>query len=326
MFIGFYFFTKYETGDKVIWRIPWIILCISTSLNLFIDPLLAFFDGVGEISDMSRVRLIQKSSNAILLICFFLLGFKLYTSAIASLIAISINYFQIFNSKRFNILKTVWKEKNISKIDYYSEIFPFQWRIALSWISGYFIFQLFNPVLFATEGAKIAGQMGMSLVALNGVSTLSMSWITTKIPLFSSLIAKQNFAELDFLFDKTVKQLFIVSLSLIVCFIGSVFMLNYLNISLASRFLGLLPLTLMCLTVLANQFVFSWAAYLRCHKKEPFLFLSIITGLLCCLSTFILGYRFGLMGIIGGYTFIMLTVSLIWAYWIFKTKKRLWHG
>ena len=37
---------------------------------------------------------------------------------------------------------------------------------------GYFIFQLFNPVLFATEGAVVAGQMGMTLAALNGIKHL----------------------------------------------------------------------------------------------------------------------------------------------------------
>ena len=55
------------------------------------------------------------------------------------------------------------------------EIFPFQWKIALSWISGYLIFQLFNPVLFATEGSKIAGQMGMTMVAISGISSISIS-------------------------------------------------------------------------------------------------------------------------------------------------------
>ena len=43
-------------------------------------------------------------------------------------------------------------------ISYMKEIFPNQWKIALSWVSGYFIFHFFNPVLFA-EGPVVAGQM-----------------------------------------------------------------------------------------------------------------------------------------------------------------------
>ncbi|MFK2504393.1 hypothetical protein ACIXPB_19920, partial [Bacteroides fragilis] len=89
-------------------------------------------------------------------------------------------------------------------MDYKTEIFPYQWKIALSWISGYFIFQLFNPVLFATEGAVIAGQMGMTLAALNGIQSLSLSWMTTKIPLYSGLIAQKQYRQLDIIFNRTL--------------------------------------------------------------------------------------------------------------------------
>ena len=36
------------------------------------------------------------------------------------------------------------------------EILPFQWRISVSWMSGYFIFQLFTPMLFTNQGAVAA--------------------------------------------------------------------------------------------------------------------------------------------------------------------------
>ncbi len=325
LIIGFWFFSKYNADISVNWKNPWIILCLATSLNLFIDPILAFFDGIGEIKDMSKVRLVQKLCNIILLFTFFILGFKLYASALASLIAILINYFQIGSLKRFKFLKSIWKEKHESIINYYQEIFPFQWRIALSWISGYFIFQLFNPVLFATEGAKVAGQMGITLAALNGISTLSMSWITTKIPMFSALIAKKNYNELDYVFDKTIKQLIGINILAIGGFVFFIYISNYLNLNFANRFLYSLPLILLCLTVIANQLVFSWATYLRCHKKEPFLVLSIVTGILCCISTFFLGNNFGLNGMVIGYATITIMCGLVWGGFIFKRKKLEWH-
>ncbi|WP_431243073.1 hypothetical protein ACQ9BO_26135 [Flavobacterium sp. P21] len=116
-------------------------------------------------------------------------------------------------------------EKNDKwNINYRLEIFPFQWKIALSWISGYFIFQLFNPVLFATEGAVVAGQMGMTLTVLNSIFSLAFSWISTKVPVFSSLIAQKNYKDLDALFDKTLLQstalniLFLIVLFVIIFF------------------------------------------------------------------------------------------------------------
>lgn len=322
---GFYFFSNYNRGVNVEWQKPWIILCLTTSLNLFIDPLLAFFDGLGEVKDMAKVRFIQRTVNILLIFVLFALGFKLYSSAIASLIAISVNYVQIFFSKRVKLLKVIWLAKGEAVINYIKEIFPFQWRIALSWISGYFIFQLFNPILFATEGPKVAGQMGMTLAALNGVSSLSMAWINTKVPLFSSLIAKHDYNNLDITFNRIVKQTCLICAFFLIVLIAFVQMLKYNNFSIGNRFLPIFPLLLLSVATFFNQYVYSIATYLRCHKQEPFLMQSIVMGILIAISSFILGKHFGVNGITIGYTTLGLLIGLPWAVWIFINKKIEWH-
>ncbi|WP_214071531.1 oligosaccharide flippase family protein [Mucilaginibacter sp. dw_454] len=326
MIAGFVFFSKYNANDHVSWQNPWIILCISTSLNLFIDPILAFIEGLGEVKDMAQLRLVQKTANVILLFLFFALGFKLYSAALASLIAIGINFIQLLFAKRRIRLTTIWRLHGESTINYVKEIFPYQWRIALSWISGYFIFQLFNPVLFAYSGAVIAGQMGMSLQILNGISGLSMSWITTKVPLFSSFIAHGNYNELNKVFKKTLKNLLGVNFAMILFFYALYIVLFIDKVSYANRFLSPVPLALLCCVTIVNQLVFSWATYLRCHKQEPFLINSIVIGILCALSTMLLGRYFGIFGLVTGYAFITIIISLPWAYLIFKTKKAEWHN
>ena len=95
--------------------------------------------------------------------------------------------------------------------------------------------------------------------------------------------------------------------------------------SFGSRFLDYGPLLLMMVPVLLNHISGSWAVYLRCHKKEPFLIYSIVTGILTMLSTVFLGTNFGIQGLTIGYFFIML-FTFPWAYQIFKTKKEDWHA
>lgn len=322
---GFYFFSNYNKGVDVEWQKPWVILCLTTSLNLFIDPLLAFYDGLGEVKDMAKVRFIQRTVNILLIFLLFALGFKLYSGAIASLVAISVNYVQIFFSRRVKLLKVIWMAKGEFVINYMKEIFPFQWRIALSWISGYFIFQLFNPILFATEGPKVAGQMGMTLAALNGVSSLSMAWINTKVPLFSNLIAKHDYSKLDITFNRIVKQTCLVCAFFLIVLIGFVQILRYNNFSVGNRFLPIFPLLLLSLTTFFNQYVYAIATYLRCHKQEPFLMQSIVMGILIAISSLTLGKHFGVNGITIGYTTLGLLIGLPWSIIIFINKKTLWH-
>ena len=61
-------------------------------------------------------------------------------------------------------------------------------QMASSWLCGYFIYQLFNPVLFAYKGAVVAGQMGMSLSLANALRSVAVSWINTKAAPFGALI------------------------------------------------------------------------------------------------------------------------------------------
>ena len=323
---GFYFFNTFNKGMDIQWQLPWVLLCLSTSLNLFIDPLLAYFDGLGQVKDMATVRLIQKSAFVILMFIFFVCGFKLYASALASLIGVILVYIQILASNKVALLKKVWNIKGEWVVNYKKEIFPLQWKIALSWISGYFIFQFFNPVLFATEGPIVAGQMGMTLQALNGIASLSMSWVTTKIPLFSQYIALCNYSTLNSVFKKTLKDQMSINFVLLVMFIVAVTLMYSYRISYSVRFLSIIPTILMSVVCFINQLIFSWATYLRCHKEEPFLWNSIGMGILSILSTLILGHYFGLKGIIYGYTTITIIVALPWAYLIFKNKRSAWQS
>jgi hypothetical protein len=323
--VGFYFFKNYNNNLNIEWQGPWIVLCLTTSLNLFIDPLLAFFDGLNQVKPIAKLRLFQKAANIIFLFLFFLLGFKLYAAGLASLCAIIINYLQIIFSDKIKMLKVIWLAKNEWVINYYTEIFPYQWRIAISWISGYFIFQLFNPVLFATEGPIVAGQMGMTIAVITGVASISMSWITTKIPLLSTFIAKKDYKNLD----DTFQKIFINSIGINVFFMTVVIILvqvaRYYDMAIGNRFLSFVPLVFMCTASLANQAIFALATYLRCHKKEPMLALSIAMGILVCTSTMVFGEKFGVYGITTGYVALTLFVGLLGTIFIFVIKRKEWH-
>lgn len=222
------------------------------------------------------------------------------------------------------MLYEVKKAPVAEKINYRSEIFPFQWRIALSWASGYFVFQLFNPVLFATAGATVAGQMGMTLSAVNGVASLSASWISTKVPLFSKLIALKEYLQLDAIFKQTIIQLGILCTLMLGVFWTAVAILEYYQIPLSSRFLTLIPLLFLEVAILANQYANCWAVYLRCHKQEPLLANSLLGALSCGLSTVFLAKYVGVTAMVAGYC-ILRIIFMFWNYLVYRRKRIEWH-
>ncbi|MDD4201087.1 MAG: hypothetical protein PHS19_06855, partial [Eubacteriales bacterium] len=62
------------------------------------------------------------------------------------------------------------------------------------------------------------------------------------------------------------------------------------------------------------------------HKEEPFLFNSIVIGILTALSAYFLGRAYGAIGMAVGTFFIGGLLSLGWGTWIFVTKRREWHS
>lgn len=323
---GYVFFGKFGKGDNLVnWKIPWVILSVTTSLSLMLSPILAFFEGLGRIKEVAKIRVAQQTVQLFFVLLFFSLGFKLFSSPLAAILSFGIVPLWILMSDKKKLLIFIWHKIDVFTVNYRQEIFPFQWKIALSWISGYFIFQLFNPVLFATEGAIVAGQMGMTLAVLSGVLSISMSWVNTKIPLFSSLIAKKDFDNLDLIFNRTLIQACFISALGLIILVFAVLLMRYFNITLANRFLSPFYLSLLCVSTFVNQIVSGFAIYLRCHKKEPFLVLSIVMGIFSALSTVILGKYYGLDGIVIGYSFLTVFVSLIWGSLIFIKKRKIWH-
>lgn len=331
MIVGFVFFNRYGEGqENTDWQIPWVLVCIGTALKLFQSPLTSIFMGIGKVKEMSAISFYQQIVIPLVSWIGLACSWKLYVLGIGYLLSVLVWQLYVQCYHLHQILINLWNERITERVAYFKEIFPYQWRIALSWVSGYFIFQLFNPVLFATEGAVVAGQMGMTLHALNAIQSFSFSWLNTKVPYYSQLIALKDYLTLDIHFNRTLKQMTSVCLFLLIMFFIVIWGLNATQLKiggnvLADRFLGYYPMLLMAIPVYLQQYINSWATYLRCHKKEPFLVNSICAGVVSCFCTFVFGHLYGLYGVTISYFFIAVAF-FPWGYWIFKTKKAEWHG
>ncbi|SOE51527.1 Membrane protein involved in the export of O-antigen and teichoic acid [Fibrobacter sp. UWT3] len=328
---GSFFFSKYSAEHRNIeWLLPWLLLAVGTAFNLLLSPITAFLEGLGKVKEVAQLRFVQQVMHPIVVWGGLSIGGKLFVSGADAFVRVFVVAVIIVRSPFFKILKNIWNDYKSEKVLYMKEIFPYQWRIALSWVSGYFIFQLFNPVLFATEGAKIAGQMGMTLAALNGLQALTQSWINTKVPRLSGFIAQKDYENLDLLFGKTMKQMMLVGTSCLISFVIVMYVIQKIDfmlfeIHIGDRFLPILPLSLMAWAIWTMFPINCWATYLRCHKKEPLLLNSIVVGILCCVSTITFGNLYGVYGITIAFALLRF-VSLAWVNCIYRHKKREWHN
>ena len=326
---GTFFFDKFGKDEGIDWKIPWIIISAMSAWSLFIAPLFSFMNGLGLVKDMAKMSFYRTIVNMIVLWTCLLVGLKLYSMALSAIISAFYVIIYFASHNFFKILISIWKAEILEQVSYMKEIFPYQWRIALSWMSGYFVFNFMNPIIFATVGSVAAGQFGMSINILSNIRNFSMSWITTKVPLMSRLIELKEYFELDKLFRRTVIQEIFVCLALLCVFWVVIVILResqfaFRSSVLSERFLDYIPLLLISIPILFQAVTDNLATYLRCHKKEPFLVISVVNGIANALSVLLMSKLCGLYGITAGYCLLTI-IFFPWGYRIFKTKKAEWH-
>lgn len=316
-------------SDEVQWQRPWLIICFATAIKMFQSPLTAIFMGFNKVKDMNKIVFIQQVIMPLVMWLLMFLHYGLYAIGAASVISVLVWFLYIINTDLHSLMVKLFKNPIKEKTSYFQEIFPYQWRIAISSLSGYFIFYFLTPILFKYQGAIVAGQVGMSISVISAIQAFSMNWLNTKVPLYSQLIALNRFTELDSLFSRTMKQMLLVCSCLMVVAFCVLTVIGNMNIgiigsALEDRFLKGIPLALLMMAYFTDQFTLSWGTYLRCHKKEPYMWLSLITGISCLLIIWITAVYFDLTIIVLGYAAVkVLTTPL--GYYIYKDKKNKWH-
>ncbi len=320
---GFGFFA--DGGDRFFsWEAPWVALCVVTGLTICATPIWALLEGCNQVSNVYAYRLIQAVATGVAAWAAIYLGAGLWAASIsglAGLLAMMVTVGRRYSRFVWTVLLAHPKGP---RLNWRSDILPMQWRIALSWVSGYFTFSLFTPVLFHYHGPVIAGQMGMTWVFVGALMSVASSWIMPKAPGFGILIAQQRYAELDRMFWQMTVVVLSVTIVGAVGIWTVVFLLNQLHHSFAIRLLPPAPTTYLLLATIIVSALLPMATYLRAHKKEPLLALSVTSGFLTGIAVVVLGRYYSAEGVAVGYLAVSATVTpfvaLIW-----HRRRAEWH-
>jgi len=297
---------------------------LANTFTFQMDPLFAFLEGCGRIPQVARMRITQAFAGSLMAWTALCMHHGLFAPAMiigGQAIAGACFLF----SQRTLLLPLLRHNTTGHIVSWRREIWPFQWRIAISWLCGYIGWWLFNPILFAYRGATEAGRMGMSLTIASALSTVAIAWMSTKASPFGTLVARGEYEILDHLFFRTLWQ------SAFLLAVGIVTLLSCLGFAtqhfphLVARVLPLPVFGLLLVTIFCNHFIFSEAIYLRAHKREPFLPVSIAGGVLTACSTLITAKVWGATGVTVGYFCTSGIFGLAFGTYIFITKRQQWH-
>ena len=327
--IGYVFFHGHpQPGAPVAWQGPWTFLSAGLAVGLLFTPLWAILEGCGLVAEVIRAQFVAAVLNSFLFWMMLCGHWGLYAAPLGGIAsAVWVVAYLSVRQRRFlaDLLRSARPEAAIS---WRHEIWPFQWRLALSWLSGYFIYQTFVPILFAAHGSVSAGQMGLSLSTTSAIAAVALTWVSTKAAPFGRLVALRDWAQMDRLFFPALWQ----STTLLVLGETSFWLVNlYLHQHafahrLSVRLLDPLPMGMLMAATVSSHVVAAEAVYLRSHKREPFLVQSLLAGGTIAGLSWLLGRPFGAVGMMAGYLAVSLSVGVGMGTYLFVRKRREWHS
>ena len=318
--VGLVFFLQKE-NSLYDWILPWILLVIFSGLNMLPLPFISMVEGSGRIKEVYSLRIIQNILSSIALWSALISGYQLWAMVFVPMITFTVAILWLLFFKP--ILLTKILDNKIDTFPWRQEIWPMQWRVILSGFASYFLFQIYTPLLFYYESAKVAGQFGLSLTIVIMLSLLAQSLIARNVPNYAKAVAGKNWIK----FDRMFKYDLIISTSLLL--LGSIMVLTLSHYahqitSHDQRILPIIPLAGLLFVFLVNHINLGMVSHLRAYKKEPLAFIFLISTFITIPIAMYSLTIFSVEGVVFSILFVQIFVTLpmTFFYWV-KINKQL---
>jgi O-antigen/teichoic acid export membrane protein len=205
-------------------------------------------------------------------------------------------------------------------ISWKKELWPFQWRIGVSWMSGYLLFSIVVPIIFRKVGPVDAGKYGFTMALVTAVANTAGSWSTTKLPQFGMLVAQEDWLGLKKLWRQSSMHALLFAILGSIVMISAFAVLSPIFPMLEERYAGSLVASMLCVCMVAQNFINSCAYLLRAFKKEPYMWPSVIGAVINAALIWIFTSHWGIAGSATG-VFLCNLIMFYPTYSIFRRKQ-----
>ncbi len=272
--VGKYFLKDVDSDIFLLW----MVFSFTGGIQLLVSLLQSMVQGFDKVALVQKNIFIVSLTLPIASWTMLYLGFGVATLVMANILSIVLMLFLFYKDTK-KIYHQIARHRLIQKYSWFNEIVKLQWRYAVSWMAGYFVFQYMTPMIYKNEGAILAGQFGLTLGFLKMISSISSSWLDTKIARMNMLVAHKDKIGLDKMFHKNAIIGFCVFGSISALFLLAVYLINMYGFY-EDRFLSFYLVTLLVILEIPNIFIGFMAKYLRTHKSEPYYGISVLMGVL----------------------------------------------
>lgn len=303
------------------WGWAWVVAVISACGILLLMPFLAFIEAAGKVRALASFRLLQVLLGACACWLMLVRGQEMWAAVMMPAMSVLVPFLGVL-SRWPKLLTLVWRNSGL-QVDWRREILPLQWRQGVIWACAYLTTQIYTPILMHTQGAVVAGQMGLSLAIMTMVGFLGQSLLARRIPMMAQAAARRDLSQLDAMFRRD-------SLFFFASFICAGLVLLALKLALSgtaygARVLPFWELVGLLGVVFISQLVGVLGTYLRSFLYEPLTKVNLVATLVAVPSA-VVAAHFSSAAVISVLLAASLLINFPWACSIWWRERRRWQS
>ncbi len=274
--LGWWVFSRVPNDATAEWTAAWFAFIACVGLNHLTAPYIFLVEGGVSVSRAWRFRLVQEIASGLALLTVLALGLVLWALVAYYGTRCALAAFWML---RGPLGAADAADGSLTLRRWRVELWPFQWRVGLSAISAYLVFQAFGPILFALRGPAEAGRFALSLSVMNAIVMVTTAWPISQAAHFGVLVGRRQGRDLSRRWSRLLLQSTAFAafgaLATVVVFVG----LRVVQPDVMARFAGPVTTGLLIASAIAHHVIACISVVLRSERRDPLLWLGIVGGL-----------------------------------------------
>ena len=308
---GLWYFESDPINDSNISPlISWIFAALCMAIYMPVNSISVIMEGLGQAAYIYKTRLMSVVVAICVAALLFVYGLGMLAVGVMPIVtAIVSGYLMLKKFKALFVeIRFRLDQKIYHKIEDKNK---YQTKIALSWMAGFFAFQIYNPVILKMLSPADAGVFGLSMQAINSVGMLAGAIVAPMVPQMLAYVGAGKSKEALEKFEK----LFLFSGATYLVFAGILFGLIYGWSNkfdyFSNKFVGLDMMLILLVGGISNHIVGMLSVYLRANLDEPLLMQSLIVAVTTPVLLIVSINYFQLYGAVITYALLSVCVSML---------------
>jgi hypothetical protein len=257
------------------WIGPWLAYLMAVLVDQLTVPRIALREGSGKVLEMWRLRLAQEWAAGAACLGALAAGEALWslTAYAAARAALAVCWLGVGDPLRADT-----GHPDFSLKQWMTEVWPFQWKIGLSGLSGFLIFRAFSPILFLEKGPVMAGQFGLAISLMNLLISVSSAWPMSQAARYSTWIAAGRYRDLHGEFPRLLGYSTALAATAAATLAAALWAAREMGLNVALRLTEPRTTAIILAAAVAHHVVRCLAMFLRAEGREPLLVPSVVGG------------------------------------------------